>query len=268
MSNHNYLCYGCKNVFVGTDKLAFICNCLNKGNPKYRGICRQCVVSGELVFIPRDHYLSKVHQYQDKAPTDKCTCCRSLKDVVSIPNNISYEPDEIKTDGFQETKFLEKMNTKMNFENAGEKILFNQWSNSDDYLASFENWKLKKISVDTISHKMNPKTFSNPLTKPLPTNEDLEKYNIDELFEKFQFPACFGGVAVSQITEDAPEATVNKELAQFSQDEDPKFHVYNSTSVGNMILIIKKGENSKIVNQTRKLFDGYRKYHEYKNSVT
>ncbi len=88
----NYSCYGCKIVFVGTDDLAFICNCFHEGFPKYRGVCRQCVVNGEQIYIPQKHSLSKIHVRQNGAPPGDCLCCSSFKDLASIPKNIRHEP--------------------------------------------------------------------------------------------------------------------------------------------------------------------------------
>ncbi len=89
--SESYLCYGCENIFTETNDLAFICNCHHKDNPKYRAICRQCVASKNLVFIPKNHNLSKIHQYQDGASSGKCICCPSIEEFLAIPKNIRYD---------------------------------------------------------------------------------------------------------------------------------------------------------------------------------
>ena len=73
-------CYGCHKIFIDQHDLSFICNCINEGFVKYRGICQECVTKE--VFIPRNHSLSKV------VSSKFC----SIQDLMP-PKNIKYEPN-------------------------------------------------------------------------------------------------------------------------------------------------------------------------------
>jgi len=87
------ICYGCQKIYVksNNDDVAFICNCFHNEYPKYRCICRNCVSSKELILVPKDHSLSKIHMYQDYKQSKKCICCSSVEEFMKIPTNIRYE---------------------------------------------------------------------------------------------------------------------------------------------------------------------------------